>query len=352
MAKNRLSPTAKRTIIIGACIGAALLVYNVRSILPPFILGAVVAYVLNPLVDMMVYMTGRSRTSMVALLYVVLIIGILVAIILIIPTLITQIAAINIDLAAVTDSIQQLVTRYEHIEIAGFSIDLLALAGEIGGTIQSVASFLVARTGGLVFGVVSGLVWIVLILLVSFYLLKDSPRIHRTIHDTLPPAYQGDFVHLADEINEVLSNYLRGQLALAVVVGIMTGVALAIIGVRNALLLGVLAGMLEIVPSVGPIIASLPAIAIAFFQGSTHMALPNHLFALLVIGVYTIIQQIENNFLVPRIIGSSVNLHPIIVIFGALAGASLAGILGVLLAVPVIAIGRILGVYLYQLVKE
>jgi len=120
-----------------------------------------------------------------------------------------------------------------------------------------------------------------------------------------------------------------------------------IVGVRNALILGIIAGVLEIIPSIGPTIAAIPAVLIAYFQGSTYLSLSNGWFALLVIGLYVVIQQLENNILVPRIIGRSLNLHPLVVIIGAIAGASLAGILGMFLALPTLASLRVVGNYVY-----
>jgi hypothetical protein len=119
------------------------------------------------------------------------------------------------------------------------------------------------------------------------------------------------------------------------------------VGVRNALILGIMAGVLEIIPNIGPTIAAIPAVLIAYFQGSTYLPLSNGWFALLVIGLYVVIQQVENNILVPRIIGRSLNLHPLVVIVGAIAGARLAGILGMFLAAPMLASLRILGNYVY-----
>jgi predicted PurR-regulated permease PerM len=350
--QQRLSPTAKRVILIGVFTGALILLYTVRSILPPFILAVVVAYVLNPLVETLVRLTRRSRTTVVAAIYIVLVVGLVLTIIMVTPTLVRQVQAVNIDLEAIGDQIRQLLADYQRIEIGGFSIDLLALSGEIRGALESIVSFLAARTGGIVVGVVSGLVWIVLVLLVSFYLLKDAPGFRQFIHDALPVGYQPDMRRLAGEVNAVLSAYLRGQLMLSLVVGLVTGIALAIVGVRNALLLGVVAGALEVIPSLGPVLASVPAIAIALFQGSANLDIENHWFALLVIGLYLVIQQLESHLLAPRIIGSSVNLHPVVVIFAALSGASIAGLLGVFLAVPVVAVGRIVAVYVYQKLRE
>ncbi|NOZ06087.1 MAG: AI-2E family transporter [Chloroflexi bacterium] len=100
-------------------------------------------------------------------------------------------------------------------------------------------------------------------------------------------------------------------------------------------------------PNLGPIISMIPAILIALFQGSSHLPISNGWFVLIVLGTYTLIQQIENNVLVPRIIGGSVDLHPVVVLVGAVAGASIGGILGIFLAAPTLATVRVLAGYAY-----
>jgi predicted PurR-regulated permease PerM len=117
--------------------------------------------------------------------------------------------------------------------------------------------------------------------------------------------------------------------------------------VPNALLLGLLAGILEIIPNLGPVLAAVPAVALAFFQGSDRLPLSNEWFVALVIFLYILIQQVENYVFVPRILGASVKLHPVVVIAGVVAGASIAGLLGIFLAAPTIASLRLLGGYLY-----
>ncbi len=120
------------------------------------------------------------------------------------------------------------------------------------------------------------------------------------------------------------------------------------IGLPNAPALGLLAGVLEFIPNVGPILAAVPAILIALFQGSYWLPLSNFWFAVLVAGLYVLIQQVEANLLIPRIMGRSLNLHPLVVLVAVILGGSLAGILGVLIAAPTVATLRVLGEYIYR----
>jgi hypothetical protein len=120
----------------------------------------------------------------------------------------------------------------------------------------------------------------------------------------------------------------------------------------GALLLGLLAGVLEIVPNVGPILAMIPALLVALFQGSTALPVSNFTFVLITLAIYFIVQQIENNYFVPRIIGQSVNLHPLVILVGVIVGATQAGILGAFLAAPVLASVRVIGSYAYNKILD
>ena len=141
---------------------------------------------------------------------------------------------------------------------------------------------------------------------------------------------------------------MRGQLILGIVVGSIVGIALTIIGMRFALGLALIAGLLEFVPIFGPIISGIIAGLVAFFQSGNWLGLAPLAYTILVLAIFTIIQQVENNILVPRIIGHSLNLNPLIVLVAALAGGILGGVLGVLLAAPIVATLRIWLGYIYR----
>ncbi|MES4787295.1 MAG: hypothetical protein C4294_17435, partial [Nitrospiraceae bacterium] len=193
----------------------------------------------------------------------------------------------------------------------------------------------------LALGAASSLFSLIFVLVMSFYLIKDTDQIGRNVRASAPAGYEVDVQRIIADLNEIWSSFLRGQVILALIIGVVTTVALLILGVRSALLLGLLAGVLEVVPTVGPIIAMIPAVLIALFQGSMHWPIDNTVFALIVVGAYSLIQQLENHLIVPDVLGRSVNLLPVVILFGALAGASLAGILGIFLAAPVLATARV-----------
>ena len=138
-------------------------------------------------------------------------------------------------------------------------------------------------------------------------------------------------------MNFIWSAFLRGQLLLAIVIFVVTSLVMTILGLRNALVVGLIAGALEFIPLVGPVIAGAVGVAVALFQPANPFGLSTVGYAVLVLIAFIAIQQTESNFLVPRIIGHSLNLHPLAVLIVAVMGATLAGVLGLLLAAPVLA---------------
>jgi predicted PurR-regulated permease PerM len=161
------------------------------------------------------------------------------------------------------------------------------------------------------------------------------------------PEYQDDFRRLRNEINAIWNAFFRGQLILALAVAFIFIAAGFILGIPFALAMGVLAGLLEFIPSIGHGIWLVIASLLTLFQGSTWIPLPNWIVMIIVIGLHMIFQQVDLNVLIPRIIGRRVHLHPLVVILGIIVGAVFAGVLGVVLAAPTIASARALGRYIY-----
>jgi predicted PurR-regulated permease PerM len=194
------------------------------------------------------------------------------------------------------------------------------------------------------------LITFLLIFFLSLYMTKDSPSIRHYIEGLFPRNYQSEWIDLLRRMGYIWQSFFRGQLILCIVVGITTWLALELAGMPGALLLGILAGTLEIIPSLGPTLSMIPAVIIALIQGSTVLneyGVNNFGFAMITVAIYFIIQQLENYILVPRIIGRGVNLHPIVVLCGVAIGFNLFGILGALFAAPVIASLRVLGGYIH-----
>jgi predicted PurR-regulated permease PerM len=188
--------------------------------------------------------------------------------------------------------------------------------------------------------VAGGVVDTALVLILGFWFMVDGRRMSGLI-TRLSPADQRDKVRFVqDTVSQVLGAYIRGQLTTAAIIGVSAGVGSALLGVHYALLIGILAFLFELIPMVGPILASLPAILISLFQ-------PFPL-VLEVIAFFIVMQVFENNILAPRITGGAVGLHPGVALLSIVIGADLGGVIGALFAVPVAGVLSVLVAAVYK----
>lgn len=331
------------------------LLLRMGSLLIPVILAFVLAYLLHPLVSGLSRLTRFPRWLSVLLVYLVLILivggattgaGFVIT---------QQLIGLVRDLA---DLSAQLPTFLENLSkttlvIGPYAIDLSMVNLEpLLGSLASAIQPLLSQTGALlasVAGATASLVGLILaVMLFAYYLLLDFGVMDEYLVRHIPEGYRPDFGRLMAATQQVWAAFLRGQLILGAVIGSVTAVVYAALGVRFALVLGLIAGILELVPTFGPIVAGVLAVLVALFQGHNALGLSPLGFALVVAGAAFLIQQLENNILVPRIIGESLNLHPMIILVGAIVGASMAGVLGVLLAAPVVGTGRLWLGYVYR----
>jgi len=343
---RRWSDSTKWLVIISSLVVIVWVLYRFSQIISPLAIAVILAYVLNPPVRFLTTKTKLSRTWAVVSVYLALIVILGLMLVSFVPSLVQQVMNINVDFQNIVEGVSRFFEQ--PFFFFGFYIDLLDVYKEVSGALQNMISPLASRTVSFLIGLASGFAWFIFVLIVSFYLLKDADKLLRSLDDLVPAEYREEVHQLVEEINAIWSCFFRSQLVLCGVVGTMVGILLTAVGVRNALILGIIAGVLEIIPNIGPTIAAVPAVLIAYFQGSNHLPLSSGWFALLVIGLYVVIQQLENNILVPRIIGRSLNLHPLVVIIGVIAGASLAGILGMFVAAPFLATLRVIGNYIYS----
>jgi predicted PurR-regulated permease PerM len=178
--------------------------------------------------------------------------------------------------------------------------------------------------------------------------LQDWERLREWLIRLAPEAYQSDARRLLKDIKAIWQIHLRGQLLLMLLVGVLTGLGSVAIGLRHAMLLGLLTGGLDLIPSLGPIVAMVVAVAVAWFEGSTYLPLSKAWFTVVVIALYILVQQVENIWLQPRIMGRRLRMHPGLV-FVAVAGAlTLAGTVVALIIVPLLASAGMVGRYVHR----
>ena len=261
----------------------------------------------------------------------------LLAVALVFVALITIIAALAVAIARpLTSEGQALADRIKEYSDAAQGKGPLvigdqplppAVQDQIRAVVQSEGPGLAARSAGLVLAMVATLVDVALVLVVTFYLLLDARRFRVLVLRTLEPPNRAGARRVIVEIARVFGAYLRSQLLVAISLGLLVTVALSIIGVPYAVLLGAFAGIAELIPMLGPFIGAVPALLVASTVGGSTIVWTA--FALLAI------QQFESNVLVPRLVGHAVGLHPLAAMLALLTGFELGGVIGALFAVPI-----------------
>ncbi|MFN2186936.1 MAG: AI-2E family transporter, partial [Anaerolineae bacterium] len=345
MPSTEWSRTTKILVIVGLVIVFLLVLYVFRDLLPPVAIALVLAYLLKPVVDFAQRRIKLPRTLAVILVFLVLLLLFSIIPVTVVPYAVDQVRRLNVNLQELTDSLISFLSQ--PIQILDRTFSLQDLVGDLQTALQDLLQPFATQTITLLFNVASSLLWVLSVMVISFYLVKDADRLRAFLDRIAPPGYTEELRHLREEINHVWKAFFRGQVLLGFVIGIAVWIAMWIVGLPNAGLMGLLAGLLEVIPTFGPILATIPALLIAFFQGSTYLPMSNFWFSVLVLAIYTVIQQTENAYLVPRIMGRRLLLHPVIIFIGVLAGGILFGALGVLLAAPVIGTLRVLLKYVY-----
>ncbi len=366
---TRWTTPTKYIVGVVLFLGAMLVLYVGRGVIPIVITGALLALFINPFIQYL-YRLLRGRWSLAVILTYLLVILVLVAVVLlVVPNLIEAVEfifQINYqrlagDLAQSVAATRRMIqsnpvvvaTAGELLELLQVNLENFASDAELPATDADIdLTILIPRLTGIISPVISLLVSMLFTLLISLQMSLAANQYSGWYPDLIPEAYKAELSALGESITQTWVSFLRGQLTLMLIMGTATWLANAILGVPQALFLGVLAGVLELIPNVGPTLAAIPAVALAFLFGSTHFAIEPLPFALLVVGVYVGLQFIENQFLVPYVMGDAVNLPPLVVLIGALAGAMAFGILGALLATPVIATGNLIFRYTYRKILE
>jgi putative heme transporter len=348
----------KTIVVVVTLLLFALITWRFQSLLAQLVMAAIIAYILNPIIVIVNRRTTLKRQSVILLIYLLLAVAIIWALIALGVAAFQQIGAL-IDLAPnlladIVRTIQAMTSRTEPINIWGFELDPSRIPWDsISSQVLGMAEPLVSRGGSFVRQLTTTTVrWLgnlLFVFVLSIYIANEIPKLGGYIGDfAQQPGYRKDAERLMREFGRIWSAYLRGQVVLGLIIGFAVWVGLSILGVQNALALGLLSGLLEFIPILGPVIGAGAAITVAFFQPGNYLGLESWQFALVVLGLMLIIQQLENNVLVPRIVGEALDLHPLLVIVGVFMGGSLAGILGAILAAPVLATFKLLGIYAWR----
>jgi predicted PurR-regulated permease PerM len=283
------------------------------------VFGVIMAFVLAPLVDRIAPRIGRAAAvAITALVALVVLIGAIAA-------LAVPLVRETAELAREVPRMIEFVSSPEPINIAGIEVsgDVRQRIGtEIGARLGDWSQQ--AGRGALRVG--AGILDVLIVFVLGIYFLASAPRVRRWVDSMIPTRQRTEFRRIELDAARLFGRYIRGQLLLGVIIGTVSAIAYLILGVPYAVFLGVLAGVLELVPIAGPIVAGAVAAVVSLTE-------PFPLVIWVIIAA-TAIQQLENHILVPRIAGTAVGLHPLAALLAVLVGVEVAGVVGALFAVP------------------
>lgn len=347
MGSRRWSNLTKIIVSATLAVLALILLITFRILITPTIVAFLLSFILSYPVNWIQRSTGWTRGIAVALTYVVLLTVLVLMPVMILPRFADLSQSLQVTLEGLVDDLRNVSTG--QLLVLGpinFSPDMLVQqAGELLGNL------LVVATGNpltLARGLTNSLITVVYVLVLNFWLLKDAYKLQRLLIDQIPVDYQEDARRLSMELGQIWHAFMRGQLTLAIVVALMTWIILTIVGMPNAGAFALLAGVLEFLPSIGPAISGTIGTLFALFQGSSWLPSNHVTFAIMVGLIYAIIGQLESIYLIPRLVGRRVRLHPALAFVGVIAGTLVFGLLGVLLAMPIMASARTILSYIYR----
>ncbi len=330
---------------------AGALVWLLSPILTPFVLSALLAWLGNPLV-LRLERAGRSRNTSVIIVFVLMSLILALTLILLIPLLEEQIRELILWLPRLADwttgtVIPWLEGRF-NISLKQY-VDPMAIVNLIKGHWQQAGGVAATVLGGISKSGLAILGWVAtisLIPVVTYYFLRDWQSMLARLQSLIPRPIEPTFMKLAHESDAVLGNFMRGQISVMLVLGMVYALGLWLVGVEFGFLIGFIAGLVSFVPYMGAFVGISAALIAALVQGMDPMHLG------LVLAVFMIGQTLESFFLTPWLVGDSIGLHPVAVIFSIMAGGQLFGFLGVLLALPVTAVVMVLLRYAHEQYTE
>lgn len=344
--------------IIGILVLGAIFVWaflKVRIVFPPLVLAILILFVLNPLVTRLErWRVPRAAGALAS--YVVVLGGLALAILALIPVLSHQVQQLSDQLPEFRDQAVAFaddnVARLE--ETLNTQLDttqISCLLGSPGNSLTEVPSQarcdevtedlrnqIVAQAGRITdigSSIIEVLVIFVIGPLIALYLLIDLPHLSRDLKNLVPPSHRDEFVDLGGKVSRAVGGFFRGQLLVALIVGVLSALGFYFIGLPFWFVIGGIAGFFNLVPLIGPYIGGALGFLVGIVSGGLSLGLKAAL-------VELIVQQLDNHFISPNVMRRTVNLHPVTVILALLAGGALAGFWGVLLGVPAVAVIKVL----------
>ena len=301
------------------------------DVILPFVVGGAIAYFLDPVADRLEAM-GLSRVASTVIIAVLATLAFVIGALIVIPLFVEQTVELGNEIPRILKQLQDyLNTRFP--ELIDPNSTVRKSLDEFGEMVRSNAGALVEQVFQSAMGVVSAVVFIVVTPVVAFYLLLDWDNMIARIDELLPRDHRETIRRLAREVDTVISGFVRGQLSVCLILGAFYAVALMLVGLKFGLVVGVIAGLLTFIPYVGSVVGGALSIGLAIFQ-----FWDQPIWIAVVAGIFMLGQAVEGNILTPKLVGGSVGLHPVWLLFALSAFGTLFGFVGMLVAVPVSAV--------------
>jgi len=299
--------------------------YVIKNVLFILFISVIVVLIMKPAVDWF-EKKKISRVLGALIIYLALIAFFVLVALIVVPPLARESTQLTVSLPRYFDMMSDKVISFRQV------FESNNLTGSLENFINRMNVYLEESSVNIFSSIVSllgGVVYLVVILVISFYLVVEKRGVERLIKQIVPPNLQNKSLKIIGKIEIKLNRWFVGQLALGFIIGLMSYIGLSILGVPYALVLAIIAGLFELVPYIGPWLSAIPAILIALTISPA--------LAGAVLVLYFVIQELENYFIVPKVMEKSVDIHPVITIMAMMIGGQLAGLAGVILAVPVAA---------------
>jgi predicted PurR-regulated permease PerM len=344
--KKTWDPTFRYIVFTIVFIFAMLALWVMRDALQPLLTAALAAYFLSPAV---LFLTRRlkMRRKVAANVVYFFVLAFLIAVpFTALPLILDELQGILKDLNVALDSVQ--LALQGPLQVGNVHVDLSGLLLPLRQNLSSGFVPKPEQALQLLQGASRNFLWTLVILVTTYYLMTDWDRLRSAAIRIAPLGEQSDLHRLYREIRKVWMGYLGGQIRLMVTLAIIYSLAWSLIGLPGAIIIGMLAGLLNLLPEVGPAAAAGLATIVALLEGSTYLPVTHLWFAIITLGVYLLLNNIKTIWLQPRILGQSVLLHEGVVFVAIVTAIMLQGVLGVLIIVPLLATLGVIGRYLRQ----
>lgn len=316
------------------------------TLFAPVLIAGFLYYILNPLVKLLMKLKLK-RIYAIIIVFVLLLAAIVLILVSVIPSLANQLSSLASSIPDVFKNIEDWVYQMAALPIFK-DLDLTSYIEQLdisyGNIIQQFLSGLSSSLGSIVSTVASTTIVIFTAPFILFYMLKDGDRLVPGIQKFMPEKRKADIVNLLKQLDKTLSSYISGQAIECLFVGTFTIIGYSLIGVRYAFLFGVIAGLTNLIPYLGPYLGLAPAVFVTVFNEPFK--------ALLCCIVVVIVQQLDGNVIYPNVIGKTLKIHPLTIILILLVAGNLAGLLGIFLGVPFYAICRTIVLFIIELVQR